>query len=328
MNFWKSGFRLKINIKKILIIFFVLFILFLIAAVSLPTLSATRDDAHLSSVEKYYDEESETEVVTAQTDYKIDSSLFEIKNYEIKYKTNETLYLQNKIKELKKKNFVIFDRYDESKQNSQYVIKVKRENFEEVLEFLKELSPVKIHLFVENIKKSIDSTIDREKLLSDKLRKIEVILNDAIESYSSLLKLAKEQNNIESLTKLIDLKINTLNKLSNEKNAILEQINYIKKNRKELFDKVNFVIFRISIEEFLYLDIIELKNSWQYEVKNLVSTLNNLAQNLSVKFLIFVVNVIKFMVYFIFVLLLLKILFWTIKKIFNLEQYSFLEKDE
>jgi len=328
MNFWTRKFKLNSNTKKLLILFSLLFVLFLIVAISMPKLTATRDDTRMA-IEKYYDDQIKTENdVVPKSDYKIDSSVFEIKSYEIRYKTDDTLSLQNRIKELKKRDFVLFDSYNESKQSSKYVIKVKRDNFKEVLEFLKKLSPTKIHLFVENIKKSVDSTIDREKLLTNKLLKIEKILNDASDSYTSLLKLAKEQNNIESLTKLIDLKINTLNRLSKEKNTILEQINHIKKNRKELFDKVNFVIFTIYIDEFLYFDTKELKNSWQYEVKDLVFTVNALAQNLTISLLTFSVKVIEFLVYFILVLLLLKLLFWIIKMIFDLDKYSFLEKSE
>lgn len=208
----ENKFVLKQGVKKYGIsITLLVFVLFILGSIAMPKLSATRDDA--LNAQRYYEARQHRVQDTSDTqipNHKLDSSLFEIKRYEIKYQTNETEALQAKIKTLKTKEYIIFDKYNESKSKSKYTLKVKRDKSQEVLTFLDALAPEKIHLYVENIKKSIDSSIDEEKLLKEKLAKLEIILNDATQSYSELLILAKDKNNIDALTKLIDLKINTL----------------------------------------------------------------------------------------------------------------------
>jgi Ca2+/Na+ antiporter len=318
---------LKQGVKKyavsITLLLFVLFILWTLA----PSLSATRDDA--LNAQRSYESRQNLINHTAKNstpNHKLDSALFEIKRYEVRYQTNETETLQKKIKTLKAKAYIIFDKYNESKEESTYVLKVKREKSQEVLAFLEDLSPQKTHLYVENIKKSIDSSIDEEKLLKEKLAKLEIILNDATQSYSALLLLAKEKNNIDALTKLIDLKINTLNRLSRERNAILAEIYTLSKGKQELFDSLNYVIFNINIDEFLYIDTESLKNSWKYDVKALISNFNSLGQSLTTTLASFIIKLFEFFIYFVLMLFILKIIIFIIKKVFSLENVTLLEK--
>ena len=305
----------------------ILFVIFILGSIALPKLAATREDA--LNAQAYYQAKHNLANKTANTktqSYTLDSSLFEIKRYEVRYQTNETQILQKKIKTLKAKEYVLFDKYNESKDKSSYTLKVKREKSQEILDFLELLSPQKVHLYVENIKKSIDSSIDQEKLLKDKLSKLEVILNDATKSYSSLLVLAKEKNNIDALTKLIDLKINTLNRLSLEQNTILDKINAISKSKQELFDSLNYVIFNITIDEFLYIDTEALKNSWKYDIKIVISNFNSLGQSLTTTLLSFLIQLLKFFIYFIIMLFILKVIIFVIKKVFAIEEIAIFEK--
>ena len=318
----KEGFK-KYGVSITLI----LFVIFVLAAIAVPKLSATRDDALRAKA--YYEKNVlVTEESDSSTDksYNLEASLFEIKRYEIKYQTNKTLALQKKIKILKKKPYVLFDKYDESKSKSSYILKVKRAYSKEVLSFLEELSPTKIHLYVENIKKSIDASVNKEKLLKEKLSKLEIILNDATQSYTKLLILAQEKNDIDALTKLVELKIDTLNRLTNEKNSILSQITTLTRKKKELFERLNYVIFKVVIDEFLYIDMENLKNSWKYDIKALISNFNSLIQSLTTTLFSFMLKLAKFFIYFIIMLFILKLIIFIIKKVFKLEEISLFEK--
>jgi Ca2+/Na+ antiporter len=304
-----------------------LFILFILGAISLPKLSATREDA--LRVKAEYEAQQRlknTHAKQEKTHQNLDASLFELKHYTINYQTNHTKTLQEKIKSLKTRSYILFDNYQESQKKSRYTIKVQRDKSQEVLLFLESLSPSKVHLDVENIKASITSTVDEEQLLREKLQKLEIILSDATNSYNELLKLAQTKNNIDALTKLIDLKINTLNRLTREKNSILDQIYTISKSKKELLERLNYVIFTITIDEFLYFDTEQLKQTWKYEVKTLVSHLNSLGQSLTTTLLSFILQLFEFFIYFIIMLFILKLIIFIIKKVFSLEHLSIFEK--
>jgi len=310
-----------------------LFLIFILVSIAMPKLASTRDDAR--EARAYYEKNKQqgssagdaTENKATDKSYKLDSSLFEIKHYEIEYVSSDTEQLQKKIKTLKDKEFVLFDKYSESKRSSQYTLKVKREKSQEVLMFLEGLSPDQVHLDVENIKKSIDSSIDQEKLLNDKLKKVEAILTDATESYSTLLTLAKEKNDIDALTKLVDLKINTLNRLSSERNTLLSQIQAIKKSKEELFDDLNYVIFTITINEFLYFDTESLKESWRYDLKALIDNFNSLGQNLTTTLLSFAIKLLEFFIYFVLMLFILKAIVVIVKRVFAIDEISLSEKE-
>ena len=153
-------------------------------------------------------------------------------------------------------------------------------------------------------------------------------MTDATQSYSSLLLLAKEKNNIDALTKLVDLKINTLNRLSSERNTILSQIHAIKKNKEDLFDSLNYVIFTITIDEFLYVDMERLKDSWRYDLKALIGNFNSLGQSLTTTLVSFVIKLFEFFIYFVLSLFILKAIVFILKKVFSLEEVSLFEQEK
>ncbi|MEA3492725.1 MAG: hypothetical protein U9R27_12615 [Campylobacterota bacterium] len=320
---------LKQGVKKYGVsIVLLLFLILLLASIAMPKLAATREDAE--NARAYYEAKNNaskaTQRDTTAKSYKMDSSLFEIKHYKVTYESSETETLQKQIKTLKEKDYILFDKYSESRDKSTYTLKVKREKSGEVLEFLEKLSPKSVHLDVENIKKTIDSSINQEQLLEDKLKKLETILTDATQSYSSLLLLAKEKNNVDALTKLVDLKINTLNRLSSERNIILSQIHDIKKNKKDLFDSLNYVIFTITIKEFLYIDMQRLKDSWRYDFKALIENFNSLGQSLTTTLVSFIIKLLEFFIYFVLMLFILKVIIFIVKKVFSLEAVSLFEQ--
>jgi len=225
-----SKFILKASVKKYSPYLLLIALLLFVVSLSLPKLAVTRDDAVRARMEHNLNMEVDKDI-SKSTNYKLNATEFEIKKYEIKYSTNETAKLQQEIETLRSKDYLFFDKYDKSKSRSFYIIKVDKDHADEILNFFKSLKPKDIHLYVENIKKSIESSIDKEKLLKDKLTKLEKILSDANKQYSALSILAKKQNNIDSLTKLIDLKVNTLDRLTKEKSTILTQINTISKSK-------------------------------------------------------------------------------------------------
>ena len=120
---------LKQGVKKYgLSIALLFFLVFLLASISIPKLSATREDAR--NARAHYEAKNHadkaTESDTTTKNYKLDSSLFEIKHYEVSYESSETEVLQKEIKTLKEKAYVLFDKYSESRDKSTYTLKVKR----------------------------------------------------------------------------------------------------------------------------------------------------------------------------------------------------------
>ncbi|MEA3304803.1 MAG: hypothetical protein U9Q15_03640, partial [Patescibacteria group bacterium] len=177
-----------------------------------------------------------------------------------------------------------------------------------MLDLLEDLNPRDFSENIQTIQKSVSNTQSEIEILNEKLKSIETNLEDAISSYDELSDLAKAKEDIESLTKLIDLKMNTINRLTEEKLNLNERIARYQKQQDEQLDRLKYVEFSISIREVVLINWEQMRDSWKYTVQSFFRDINDIIQDLSLNLVIWLMRALQVFLYIGFALVFVKLL--------------------
>ncbi len=234
-----------------------------------------------------------------------DAEDFEVTEYFGTIKTRKLNRVCNAIESLKAEDFIIFERANAYEHGCDYVFKVENEKADEVLAAIKNLKP---EIFTEStytIKKTIDSYTSQTEILMNRLESIEEVLDDAQYSYDQIAVIATQNQDAESLAKIINDKMNLITRLTNERVNIKAQIDRINKSKADQLDRINYTFFSISAYESLIIDTKAIKESWSNEMKKFVRELNSVMQGLTInllKYLLIFVQIVIFLGVALFVL--------------------------
>lgn len=238
---------------------------------------------------------------------------YEVQDYNVSYRTHDKTRVCTAIAGLKPREDIIFERANESDRNCDYSFKVPKEKAEEILTLLEELDPEYLNASTYTIQRAVEGLTDELSILQNKLTEIEMVLAEAQQSYSELTKLATRKQDVESLTKLIELKLNTIERLSNERRSINEQIERLAKQKNEQLERIKYVNFSVSVYEDPFVDWKRIGDSWKNEIQYFVTNFNDMLQSVTVGLVTFALRAVQGLVYLFLGLLLLKFA-WLIGK--------------
>lgn len=242
---------------------------------------------------------------------------FEIREHNGTIRTRQLEETCGKISELKKLDYVIFENANAGETSCYYNFKVKIENENEILEIIKALDPESFNTQIQTIKRIVDDYDSELDILNKKLASIETTLSDAQNAYDELQKLATEKEDVESLAKIIDSKLNLIDRLTQQRIEIRTEIDQFNKAKSEQLDRLNYAYFNLNIYEDLYIDIERIKQTWQSEIKSFVRNINDMLQNITINLVEYVLNFLLISVYFFISLILLKVVWVVTKKIWK-----------
>lgn len=242
---------------------------------------------------------------------------FEIREHNGTIRTRDLTETCGKIAELKSLDYVIFENANEGENSCYYSFKVKVEQENEILATIKKLDPENFNTQIQTIKRIVDDYDSELDILNKKLASIEMTLSDAQKAYDELQKLATEKEDVESLAKIIDSKLNLIDRLTQQRIEIRTEIDQFNKAKSEQLDRLNYAYFNINVYEDLYIDVEQIKNTWKSEIKSFVRNTNDMLQNLTVNLVEYILNFFLISIYFFISLGLLKIVWVVTKKIWR-----------
>lgn len=244
-----------------------------------------------------------------------DSEEFEVKEYS---STIETGYLKDTCQaflDLKSRPEVIFEVSEEHEKSCYFTFKIKKGQEAEIIELINSYDPDSFSTTIETIKKAIDDYDSELDIQQKKLESIEDTLSKAQNAYDELSKLATAKQDVENLTKIIDSKLNLINKLSNERLAIKERIDRFNKQKADQLARLDYSYFRVNIIENLLFDSEHIKDRWQGEIKNFIRNFNEVILDVTVNLLTYVMRFVQICIYIIVSVLILKGLWNLVKRL-------------
>ncbi len=247
----------------------------------------------------------------------VDAEDFEVTNYSGTIQTRKLEKTCGTIADLKVKDYVIFEDSNKNDDSCYYRFKVAKENTEEIVKVIEDLDPEIFNVSVQSIKRSVEGVESELDILKKKLTSIEETLEDAQSSYDEISKLATRQQDAETLAKIIDSKLNLIERLSSQKLQIKAQIDRYNKTMMDQLDRLDFTFFNINVYKDLILDWKEIKDSWKYESKELVRNVNEVFQAITLNLVTYLVRFAQVVLYLFVSIFLLKFVWMGAKRIWK-----------
>ena len=235
-----------------------------------------------------------------------DAEDFEVTEYSGLIETRQLEETCSVISNLKEKNYVIFENSNKYDKGCNYDFKVENENASEILAVIESLDPKELSENVYTVKKRIEDFTSELDILNKKKQSIDETLESAILAYDSITKIASQSQDAESLAKIIDSKIKIIERLTQERISINEQIDRYSRLKAEQLDRLEYTYFHINVSENKYVDLEDIKDSWKYAIKNFIANINGIAQDVTVNLAALVLFMIQYAIYLLILLIFAK----------------------
>ncbi len=242
---------------------------------------------------------------------------FEVTEYSANIETRQLDETCDKIVALKSRAEVIFENANQSERSCNYSFKVRRESVEDILAIIKTLNPKELNENTYTIKSLVEDYTDEIEILGKKMGSIEETLAKAISAYDDITALATRVQDVESLAKIIDSKINIIERLTQERINVNTQLERLAKAKAEQLDRLDYTYFRIDVVESKFIDGQKLKDSWKAALKAFVSDINGVIQDITVNLVAWLFLLAQYVIYFFILLLVAKYGWETIKRIWK-----------
>jgi len=242
-----------------------------------------------------------------------DAEAYEITDYRANIESRDAVKTCGEISALKSRDDVIFESSSEYDRGCDYAFKVKKDSAAGVLEFVKGLDPEELVESTQTIKNTVDDFTSQTEILTNKLKAIDETMAKAMTAYDEVTVLATKAQDAGSLAKIIDSKVNIIERLSQERINISAQLEQIGRAKAEQLDRLDYTRFSLGVRENKYVDGDNLKESWRSSLRNFVQDVNRIAQDLSVNLVAWSLALVQYLVYF-FILLFVAKYVWRLAK--------------
>lgn len=235
-----------------------------------------------------------------------DAEEFEATDYSGYFETGNLERLCGSIEDLKSESYVVFENASKNDKTCDYTFKVEKARVEGVLSILESLDPKYLTENTRTIKPTLDDFTGAQEILTKKLEAIEETLEEAQTSYDQLRVLATSARDAESLAKVIESKINLIERLTMERLSLRSELDRLARDKALQVDKLEYVYFSLSVFEKRIVDLEAIKDSWISELQRFAREINQLLQSLTLGVLTLILYVALAAVYVVILVLIAK----------------------
>lgn len=231
------------------------------------------------------------------------SEAFEITEYSASIDSNDIETDCNAVLALKAKDEIVFEQNNVGDNNCYFSFKVKKESVEEVLATLRSLEPTHLEESNYTIKRTVDDYTSEIDILKNTLTAYNATYEETLASYTSVADAATRSGDIDTLARVIESKLNMIERLSQIRIQITSNLERIERAKADALDRLVYTQFTVSITKRVFIDGEAIKNSWQYSIESMVREVNGLLQDVTVGLVTFILEVLKFILYALIILL-------------------------
>jgi hypothetical protein len=247
-----------------------------------------------------------------------DAEEYEITSYYGDIQTPNLNKTCDKIEDLKKLDYVVFENSNRDEKFCNYSFKVENKKAEEVLAVVKDLDPENFNKNVQTVKPIVDDYTSAVQILEKKLASLEKTLTDAQNAYDEVIRVATRNQDVESLAKIVDSKIQLIERLTTERINIKNEIDRLNLEKQNQLDGIKYTFFTLNVSKTVIVDGEYLKNSWIYELQGLVNEFNMLVQDITTNLAGYLFQLFKVALYLLIALVVVKYGWYSVKKIWKM----------
>ena len=231
---------------------------------------------------------------------------YEVSDYNASIETTDLKNTCAEVAALKTKKEVIFESASESDTNCFYSFKVEHPSVAVVLDALKALNPRDLSENTYTIKEQLDDFTSETDILKKKLDAIESTLTKALAAYDDVVRLATQTGDAEALASIINSKVMTIERLTQERISINQQLEYLARAKSQAADKLNYAFFNVSVYKNEYVDGKALGDSWKAAVQQFFNDANRAVQGITVLLVSLALWAVQYVLYFLLLVVIVK----------------------
>ncbi len=231
---------------------------------------------------------------------------FEVTEYSAMVESQDADQTCASVADLKSRSYVVFESANESDEGCNYTFKVRHSNVAEILTFVQGLNPKDLNENTYTIKNQVDDFTSETEILTKKLASIDETLESALDAYDDIQRLATQSQDASALARVIDSKIQLIERLSQERININEQLDRYARMKTEQLDRLEYTYFYISVYEREFIDGDGIKDSWKESIRMFFHDLNTIAQDLTVNLVLLLVMAVQWILYVLILVVIAK----------------------
>ena len=235
-----------------------------------------------------------------------DAEQYEVTEFSVAIETGRLDATCQTIADLKDKDYVIFENASACEHGCNYAFKVQKDHVEEILAVLEALDPKELTENTYTIKRVLEDFTSQLEILERKQASIDETLETAIKAYDDITQLATRTQDAESLAKIIESKIYILERLTQERIAVSDQLDYLNRAKAEQLDRLAYTYFNVGVTEDKYIDGDDLQDSWQAAIKKFVQDVNQIAQDITITLVALLLLAFQYALYLLVLLVIAK----------------------
>lgn len=240
---------------------------------------------------------------------------FEVTDYNAVIETHNKTEACARLAALKSLSYVIFEYAQDSDETCNYTFKVEQAKVGEILSVVKDLDPKDLFENTRTIKSQIDDFTNQTEILEKKLVSVDETLKSALTAYDQITALAVKTQDASSLAKIIDSKVQLIERMTQERININQQLEYLTRAKAEQMDRLDYTYFTVNVYENKYIDGQTLKDSWKMAVKNFFYNTNRALQDATIGLIAVLLAAIPYLIYAVLVVLAAKYGWRWLKKV-------------
>lgn len=242
---------------------------------------------------------------------------FEVTDYSATIETRNKENACKSVLDLKALSYVIFENSNEADTNCNYRFKVEKNRVGEILGVIKDLDPKYLNENSYTIKQQVDDFTSQIEILENKKASIDETLKSALASYTEITRLATANEDTASLAKIIDSKIQIIERLTSESISINAQLEQLARAKNDQLDRIDYTYFSVNVYEDKFIDMGSLGDSWKQALKSFFWTINEALQDATINVIAFMFLLVPYLIYLFIVLYVAKYAWKLAKKMWK-----------
>lgn len=243
---------------------------------------------------------------------------YEVSDYSASIETNNLKKACGDISSLKSRKEIIFESATETDTQCFFTFKVEHASVDSVLDLIKRLNPKDLSQSTYTIKQQIEDYTSETEILTRKLSSIEETLTGALAAYDEVARLASRSQDAEALASVIQNKVLTIERLTQERINVSQHIEYLTRAKAQAADKLNYAFFTVTVYENKYIDGKALSDSWKFAIQKFFVDANLAVQGITITLLSLTLLVVQYALYILLIVLVIKYGWQAIKALWRM----------
>lgn len=222
---------------------------------------------------------------------------YEHRSHSASFKTRHFERVCTTVSALKEYDYVLFDSTNMSDNWCSYSFRVEVAHEDEVRATLEDLQPRDMNVSSYSVEQSVEGNEQEIAMLKERLASQRATLAQAESSFNSLIATATRAGDTSTLSEVINNKINTIDKLTQQILTYQERLTRLEKNQDATTRQITYAQFDVSVERVQFFDGEALAEAWKNKLRELAGSINAVFIALTLGLLTFVLGAVLRVVY-------------------------------